>query len=47
MGYADGKREVCERIVKRLEVWEGTSLDSLEECAFKKAIEIVKEELKE
>jgi hypothetical protein len=43
-GFADGKREVCQNIVNQLKVWEGTSLDSVEECAFKKAIEIVKEE---
>lgn len=41
-GYADGKREVCEDIVRQLEVWEVTSLDSIEECAFKKAIGIVR-----
>lgn len=35
-------RKPMQEIVKKLEEWKNSSLDSLEKCAFEKAIEIVK-----
>lgn len=36
------RREPIEYIIEQLKVWRDTSLDSIEECAYNKAIEIVK-----
>lgn len=45
-GYADGKREVCERIVERLEEYRRfEDHDSLDRQVIDRILEIVKEEM--